>query len=98
MQDEHQTSSPIEHAAERCEIIAGLERALDLSYRCLIRAARAEWDSRFAGKEPSDACVTVRITERETNERQVRGSGFLDKPKTGGASSGRKLPLPRFAR
>ena len=41
------------------ELIEGLQRAIDNSYRRLRETARREWESRFAGKDPSDACVST---------------------------------------
>jgi hypothetical protein len=38
-----------------------LRRALDKSYAQLREKALAEWQRRCAGRDPSDACVRVRI-------------------------------------
>jgi hypothetical protein len=86
----------IEAAAAKFEMVEGLERALDLSYRRLVRAARAEWERRFSRKDPSDACVTVRISASDAQLSAVRGSGFLKAGKP--AQTKAKLPLPRLAR
>jgi hypothetical protein len=50
------------------ELAIGLRSALDRSYGRIIRAASAEWDRRFAGKDPSDACVSVKITGPSTKK------------------------------
>jgi hypothetical protein len=39
----------------------GLERALDKTYSRLRERARAAWERHHAGKDPTDACVSVRI-------------------------------------
>jgi hypothetical protein len=44
------------------ELVIGLRECTRSQLRRLIRAASAEWDRRFAGKDPSDACVSVKIT------------------------------------
>ena len=43
------------------ELIEGLQRAIDDCYRRVRRTARQEWESRFAGNDPSDACISIRI-------------------------------------
>ncbi len=87
--------SAIEEGATQFEMISGLQHALDLSYQRLIRAAKGEWERRFAGNDPSDACISVRI---ETDARPVRGSAFLARPDSSRPAKGRKYPFPRLAR
>ena len=43
-------------------MVEGLQKALEKNYARLLQAAGKEWDRRFAGKDPSDACVSVRIS------------------------------------
>ena len=50
--------SESEHAASE---VQGLQWALDKSYAQLRERAQAEWQRRCAGRDPSDACVRVRI-------------------------------------
>lgn len=40
----------------------GLNKALENKYSRILRTAGTEWDRRFAGRDPSDACVSVRIS------------------------------------
>ena len=67
------------HATNR-ELVIGLRSALDRNYSRIVRAASAEWDRRFAGKDPSDACVSVKITAptarkpRSVTEARRRGA------------------------
>jgi hypothetical protein len=42
-------------------LIAGLRQALDVNYARILATAQTRWEQNFAGKDPSDACVTVRI-------------------------------------
>ena len=44
------------------ELVDGLQKALEKNYGRILRAAGKEWERRFAGKDPSDACVSIRIS------------------------------------
>ena len=55
-------------------LISGLRQALDLNYARVLAAASREWERNFAGKDPSDACVTVRISSGTPS------AGVLRKP------------------
>jgi hypothetical protein len=50
--------SESEHATNE---VQGLQWALDKSYAQLRERAQAEWQRRCADRDPSDACVCVRI-------------------------------------
>ena len=50
--------SESEHATSEGQ---SLRRVLDKSYAQLRERAQAEWQRRCAGRDPSDACVRVRI-------------------------------------
>ena len=78
----------------KLEMIEGLRHALDRNYRRLLQTARADWERLFAGKDPSDACVSVRVTvgDSEPETRSVRGSGFLKARKPSQAKQRRSLP------
>ena len=43
-------------------LITGLRHALDVNYARVLASARAQWERNFEGKDPSDACVSVRIS------------------------------------
>ena len=43
-------------------LITGLRHALDVNYGRVLASARVQWERNFEGKDPSDACVSVRIT------------------------------------
>jgi hypothetical protein len=47
--------------ASKGEPALGTFRTLEKKYGRLISEARKEWERRFAGSDPGDACVTVRI-------------------------------------
>ena len=42
--------------------------ALEKKYARLISVAEKEWECKFAGTDPSDACVTVRIIGADSRE------------------------------
>jgi len=95
-------STPLESAAiERemldFELLEELQRTIDRNFRRLFETARNDWERNFAGKDPSDACVSVRIHSAETaiQTRSVPGSGFLKARKPSRAKQ--RTSLPRFA-
>jgi hypothetical protein len=87
---------PIEHQAAKYEVIAGLERALDRTYRHLRKTAQRRWESTFTGKDPSDACVSVRIEPARHEKPCLPGAGFLKAGKVT-LKDRAKRALPHFA-
>jgi hypothetical protein len=61
-------------------LISGLKHALDMNYARVLDAARNEWERSFAGKDPSDACVSVRITSGDSEKIALPCGGMLKKP------------------
>ena len=55
-------------------MIEALRRALEKNYSRILQAAGTEWERRFAGKDPSDACVTIRIApgDRTLTDRSTQ--------------------------
>jgi hypothetical protein len=82
----------------RVEILAGLRHALDFRYRRFCEAARADWERLFPGKDPADACVSVRVGGKPiaVQAPAIRGSGFLKSRKPVGPKTAPKR-LPGFA-
>jgi hypothetical protein len=66
MGDNGEDFSAIEIAMLEYETLERLKRAIEISYRRLFESAAREWEQRFAGQDPSDACVTVRINPTTT--------------------------------
>jgi hypothetical protein len=60
-------------------LIAGLKHALDMNYARVLDSARQQWERNFAGKDPSDACVSVRITSGEGEKSSLACGGILRK-------------------
>jgi hypothetical protein len=50
------------------KIPEGMLRAVDRKFGRLITEARKEWERKFAGSDPSDTCVTVRISAGESRD------------------------------
>lgn len=44
------------------DMLQGLQRGLEKNYARVLHAAGREWERRFAGKDPSDACITVSVS------------------------------------
>ena len=58
-------------------LIAELQNALDRNYQTVRESARAHWETTQAGVvDPSDACVSVRITTGAA-ARHTAGAGIL---------------------
>ena len=93
MSTEKGAHAALEYELEKAEILAHFRHALDQSYRQLCDAARSDWERLF-GKDPADACVTVRVAGTKSNA--VRGSGFL-KSRREVSKSDNKGSVPRFA-
>jgi hypothetical protein len=56
-----QTSVLSETIINNHRLITGLRRALDVNYARVLATAQIRWEQNFAGKDPSDSCVSVRI-------------------------------------
>ena len=56
------TSALSETVIDSHRLIAGLRNALDVNYARVLASAQERWERNFAGKDPSDACVSVRIS------------------------------------
>ena len=55
-------------------LITGLRHALDVNYARVLDTARGQWERYFEGNDPSDACVSVRITSGKPT------AGVIKKP------------------
>jgi hypothetical protein len=65
------------HEAENRRLIDALRKALDSNYSRLREAAKEQWDRNFTGKDPSDACVSVRITSGDSKRPSLPCAGIL---------------------
>jgi hypothetical protein len=62
MNTSQQTHALPDSMIDSRRLITGLRLALDMNYARVLETAQARWEEHFAGKDPSDACVTVRIS------------------------------------
>ena len=73
------------------DAIDNLRRALDLGYARMRERARSEWERNVAGKDPSDACVSIRITTGDSRGRSLPTAGVLRRRPSLLAGGGRPL-------
>jgi len=57
-------------------LITGLRQALDVNYARVLDGARSQWERHFEANDPSNACVTVRISSGKPT------AGVIKKPAT----------------
>jgi hypothetical protein len=55
-------------------LITGLRHALDVSYERVLEAGRERWEQHFEEYDPSNACVSVRITSGKPSAGVIRKS------------------------
>jgi hypothetical protein len=67
-------------AADNRRLIDGLRQALEVNHVRMFETAKLEWERNFAGKDPSDSCVSVRITSGDRKTRTLPCGGILRKP------------------
>jgi hypothetical protein len=84
-----------EHSVIEKEAIEALQLAIDKSFQRLLETAKTQWKRSFAGKDPSDACVRVRI-DPEKEQRGMQDSGFTSVQKSSATAQNRRLRLVRF--
>jgi hypothetical protein len=65
------------HDTENRRLIDGLRQALDLNYARLLASAKQQWEHNFAGKDPSDSCVSVRVTSGDSQKPSLPCAGIL---------------------
>ncbi len=54
------------------ELAAGLKKTLEGKYGRILEAAKRKWEREFgAKKEPSDASVSVRVTDKPAKTRRL---------------------------
>lgn len=65
------------HDAENRRLIDALRQALDSNYSRLRETAQQQWERNFSGKDPSDACVSVRVTSGDSQRSSLPCAGIL---------------------
>ncbi|HEV2842292.1 MAG TPA: hypothetical protein VGW39_13285 [Chthoniobacterales bacterium] len=56
-------------------LIHGMRQSLKINYPKLFETAKKHWERNFAGKDPSDACVSVRVSSSGSPKRSVPCAG-----------------------
>jgi hypothetical protein len=74
-----------EYVIDNRRLITGLKHALDVNYARVLDGARQQWERYFQGNDPSDACVSVRITSGKPS------AGVIKKPAASLLYAARKL-------
>lgn len=68
------------HDSDNRRLIASLRQALDVGYDRLLEMASESWERNFAGKDPSDACVSIHISAGDSQGSSLATAGILRKP------------------
>jgi hypothetical protein len=61
MKESEQSRTLQDNVIDSRRLITGLRHALDVNYARVLAQARTRWERSFEGRDPSDACVKVRI-------------------------------------
>jgi hypothetical protein len=64
------------HDADNRRLIDGLKQALEMNYARLLGTAKQECKRNFAGKDPSDACVSVRVSSGDSQKLSLPCAGI----------------------
>ena len=75
------------------DLVARLQQTLERNHQKILAAALSDWQGRYAGKDPSDACASVHIIPAPAARSRKRTPAFQKlvrsrRPKGGGRSSG----------
>jgi hypothetical protein len=63
--------------ADHRRLIVSLRQSLDMTYARMLETAREKWELNFAGQDPSDACVSVRIGSGGSQRLPLPCAGIL---------------------
>ena len=77
MKSSHQTPNSPADGIDNCTFINGIRQALDLNHTRMLDVAKKYWDRKYAGTDPSDACVSVRITSGKARKTSLPCGGIL---------------------
>ena len=56
-------------------LIHRMRESLKINYPKLFETAKKHWERNFAGKDPSDACVSVHVSSGEAPKRSLPCAG-----------------------
>jgi len=76
MKSSQMPTSPAD-SSDDCTFISGLRQSLNLNHSRMLDVAKNYWERKYAGKDPSDACVSVRITSGKAKKTPLPCGGIL---------------------
>ena len=56
------------------ELVTNLRQTLERNHQKILAAALGDWERKYAGRDPSDACATVRIAAPAPRTRKAKPS------------------------
>ena len=56
------------------ELVASLQQTLARNHQKILAAALCDWERKYAGRDPSDACASVHIAAPAPRTRKVKPS------------------------
>jgi len=69
------------NAVDESTFISGIRQALALNHTRMLDVAKNYWERKYAGNDPSDACVSVRITSGKKPKKTPLPCGGILKRK-----------------
>lgn len=72
MKSSSQSQTLSDNFIDSRRLITGLRHALDVSYTRVLEAAKERWEEHFEAGDPSNACVSVRITSGKPSAGVIR--------------------------
>ena len=56
------------------DLVAGLQQTLERNHQKILAAALHDWERKYAGRDPSDACASVHIAAPAPRARKTKPS------------------------
>lgn len=56
------------------ELVASLQQTLERNHQKILAAALSDWERKYAGRDPSDACASVHIAAPAPRARKTKPS------------------------
>jgi hypothetical protein len=56
------------------ELVAALQQTLERNHQKILAAALSDWERKYAGKDPADACTSVHIAAPAKRTRKSKAS------------------------
>ena len=85
MNASQQTPALCDSIIDSHRLISGLRQALDVNYGRVLASAKARWERDFESTDPSNACVSVRVTSGKATAGVLKKSALSLLHRTGRA-------------